>query len=275
MSLPASEHRIKVDDGEIVAIETGRGAPLVLLHGWPLDHRMFDYQVRELSERFRCIAIDRRGFGHSTAPPDMRCELHDIDALIEQLDLGPVHLLGVSQGARIALRYAVTRPERLRSLVLQGAVIDGFEVDESAGERIPVQRYAVLAKAGQLEFVVEHWLGHPMMTLPEDKPAEQQLVRTIIDDYKGSDLIAFDPSLYGFEEDVAGKLAATALPILVLTGSHETAARRAHEDEICRLAPNSRRVEFRDSGHLSNLTEPLSYNRVLSEFLSSIDSVAA
>ena len=77
-----TEHRIDVDGGTVFAVEIGSGTPLLMLHGWPLDHRMFDYQVDALSGAFRCIAIDRRGFGRSTAPPDMRREPGDIDRVL-------------------------------------------------------------------------------------------------------------------------------------------------------------------------------------------------
>ncbi len=269
------EHWIDVDGGQLFAVDTGSGAPVVMLHGWPLDHRMFTYQVAGLSDRFRCITLDRRGFGRSTAPPDMRRELHDIDRLADQLKLDPVHLLGVSQGGRIALRYAATRPGRLRSLVVQGAVVDGFEVDEPIDERVPVAKYAELARNGRLNEAVRAWREHPMMSLPDDRQTERRLIDLMLTAYEGRDLLDFDASHYAFTEDVISALSKLSLPVLVLTGRHETASRKAHEREILRRARNSSQVEFSDSGHLSNLTEPASYNRVVAEFLANVDSVAA
>ena len=69
------------------------------------------------------ITYDRRGFGRSEAQPDLRLELDDIDHILDALGFESTHLLGMSQGGRIAIRYAVTRSERLRSMILQGAVI--------------------------------------------------------------------------------------------------------------------------------------------------------
>ena len=52
------------------------GTALVLLHGWALDRRAWQPQFGELASRFRLVAIDRRGFGRSTAPPDLATEIH-------------------------------------------------------------------------------------------------------------------------------------------------------------------------------------------------------
>jgi pimeloyl-ACP methyl ester carboxylesterase len=269
------EHRIEVEGGTVFAVECGEGRPLAMLHGWPLDHRMFDYQVDALAKQFRCIAIDRRGFGRSTAPPDMRREPDDIDRILDALGIETTHLLGVSQGGRVALRYAATRPERLRSLLLQGAVVDGLDIAEPEAERVPVARYAEMAAAGHLDDVIADWLAHPMMSLPTGHDAEQRLLREIVGDYRGADLVHFEPAHYTFEIDVLEALATRSPPILILTGAHETLARKRHAQAICERAAECREIVFADSGHLSNLTEPHHFNRVVAEFLSTLDRRAA
>lgn len=260
------EHFIKLPDGVLFAVEVGQGHPLLMLHGWPLDHRMFNYQLQELARNFRIVAIDRRGFGRSTAPADMSRELDDIDRLLEQLDLGRLHLLGVSQGGRVALRYAATRPERLRSLLLQGAVVDGLDVPEPESERVPIEHYANLARMGRLEEVIEHWLRHPMMLLPENSISERRLLNDIVAEYSGMDLVNYDPQHYRFDEDVLTKLDASALPVLLLTGTLETEVRKAHAKEILARVVTSHEIVFGASGHLSNLTEPEAFNRAVTDF---------
>lgn len=260
------EHFIESGDGKLFAVEAGSGHPLVMLHGWPLDHRMFNYQLQKLAKNFRVVAIDRRGFGKSTAPADMSRELDDIDRLIEQLDLGRVHLLGVSQGGRVALRYAATRPERLRSLLLQGAVVDGLDVPEPESEQVPIGRYADLARMGRLEEVIDHWLKHPMMLLPESNITERHLLDDIVADYSGMDLVNYDPQHYQFDEDILTKLDASSLPVLLLTGALETDARKGHAKEILKRVVNSCEIVFGKSGHLSNLTEPEAFNRAVTNF---------
>jgi 3-oxoadipate enol-lactonase len=232
---------------------------------------MFGPQIESLAGEFRCIALDRRGFGRSTAQADMRREPDDIDRVLDELSLETAHLFGVSQGGRVALRYAATRPERLRSLLLQGAVVDGLDIDESPAERVPVAEFAALAADGRLDAVKTRWLAHPMMQLPAGHAAEEALLRQLITDYEASDLMSFEPSHYAFDADILRALADSNLPVLLLTGAGETNARKAHAEAIGRAARNCREILFEESGHLPNLTETGAVNAVIREFLLAVD----
>ncbi len=107
--------------------ERGEGAPIVLIHGWPLSHRMWEGQVNALAAAgHRCIAYDRRGFGESGRPAggfDYDTFASDLNDLITALDLRDVTLAGFSMGggevARYIGRYGTSR---VRGAILIGAV---------------------------------------------------------------------------------------------------------------------------------------------------------
>ena len=259
------ETRVDVEGGTLLVAESGDGPPLVMLHGWALDRRMFGPQVECLSGVFRVITFDRRGFGRSDAPPDLRLELDDIDRVLDALELDTMHLLGMSQGGRIAIRYAVTRGDRLRSLLLQGAVIDGFRAAEEEAERVPVAEYAALVRAGRLDDVRERWQRHPMMALGPQADGARELVKEIVAGYEGRDLVAHESSGYHFDIDVLAALQQLDVPTLVLTGRDETLARRRHAQELCRRIPVATEALI-DGGHLCNLVAPDAYNRAVREF---------
>lgn len=94
---------------EIFYQEYGTGKPVIFIHGWPLNHEMWEYQLTELPKHnLRCIAYDRRGFGKSDRP----WELYDYDTLasdlhelITQLKLTSVTLVGFSMGGGEVARY--------------------------------------------------------------------------------------------------------------------------------------------------------------------------
>lgn len=261
-----SSQLIDVSGGRLYVEVAGLGQPILLLHGWPLDHRMFQPQIKALAKRFRVIAPDRRGFGKSDANPDLRREVDDIDAVLDALGEDTTHLLGMSQGGRIALRYATTRPERVRSLLLQGAVIDGYDVAGSEDDGVPVAQYAELVANGRLDKVVDQWLQHPMMHLDEQHQSAQQLLREIMEEYRGLDLLNFDAASYAPANDVFTALSELPVPTLVLTGAEETPTRRAHAAALKSRIPDCHEVVFHSSGHLSNLTEPDRYNAAIIEF---------
>ena len=249
-------------------------ATILLLHGWPLDHRIFEPQVRYLERFFHVVAFDRRGFGRSEAPPDLSLELDDIDRILEALGLATVHLLGMSQGARIALRFAVTRAGRIRSMILQAPAIDGLALDEAAAERIPMEEFAMLARAGRLDEMRSRWLEHPMMALGARHARLRHRVEEIVASYQGKDLLDYSPARQNFRHDVLDSLSRLDRPCLVLSGAHETATRRAHARRLLDTMPRSREIVFRHSGHLSNLTEPKAYNRQVAAFCASVDRSA-
>jgi len=90
----------------------GQGAPVVLIHGWPLDHTMWEHQAIGLAKGgLRTIAYDRRGFGRSSRPYsgyDYDTLAADLNALLEELDLNNVTLVGFSMGGGEIARYIST-----------------------------------------------------------------------------------------------------------------------------------------------------------------------
>jgi pimeloyl-ACP methyl ester carboxylesterase len=269
---------VDVDGGRLRLHASGSGSSgestILLLHGWPLDHRIFAPQVRYLGQFFRVIAFDRRGFGCSEAPPDLHRELDDIDRILQATGLETVHLLGMSQGARIALRFAVTRPGRIRSLILQAPVVDGIVLEPTEAERIPMEEFAALARAGRLDEVRRRWLAHPMMALgPGHAPLERRL-EEIVADYQGEDLLEYSPGRHSFPHDVLARLSRLDKPCLILTGAHETATRREHARKLLESMPCAREIVFGHSGHLSNLVEAEAYNRQVAAFCAGVDEHA-
>jgi len=267
---PGVDHRIEVPGAVLAVADEGAGAPVVLLHGWPLDGRAFAPQRADLAVRYRVVTPDRRGFGRSTGRPCLAAELDDLDAVLDALALGPVHLVGMSQGGRVALRYAVTRPERLLSLVLQGAPVDGAPIDEPEHERIPFAEYQALARAGEFDALRAAWCAHPLMNLAAEPGRTRAAVETMLADYEGQDLVDFRPEDYAFDIDVDARLPTLGLPVLVVTGERESASRQAHAARICARVPDARHVVVSGAGHLCNLSAHEAYDAALATFLEQV-----
>lgn len=107
--------------------DLGDGPPVVLIHGWPLSHRMWESQVAALTAAgFRCIAYDRRGFGESeraTGGYDYDTFASDLNDLLVHLDLRGVTLAGFSMGGGEVARYIGRYgEERIAKAMLLGAV---------------------------------------------------------------------------------------------------------------------------------------------------------
>ncbi|MEQ1525010.1 MAG: alpha/beta hydrolase, partial [Aestuariivirga sp.] len=110
---------------------TGAGACVVLLHAGVADRRMWRTTCEALSGKFKCIAYDRRGFGDATSPDETFRSIDDLDAVIRQFGCERAHLIGSSQGGRIAIDYALAKPENVLSLVLVAPALSVAPVPSS------------------------------------------------------------------------------------------------------------------------------------------------
>jgi len=120
-------HFSSTDGTRIYFNDWGHGPAIVLIHGWPVDADMWEYQASSLVEAgYRVVAYDRRGFGRSEQPwqgYDYDTLSDDLDALIKTLDLKSVTLVGFSMGGGEVARYAARHGiGRLRSAALISAV---------------------------------------------------------------------------------------------------------------------------------------------------------
>lgn len=104
--------------------ELGNGVPLILLHGNGEDCEYFAHQMEPFARHFRVLAIDTRGHGQTPrgeAPFTIRQFAEDLLAFMDQLGIDRAHLLGFSDGGNIAMVFAMSHPERVGKLILNGA----------------------------------------------------------------------------------------------------------------------------------------------------------
>lgn len=115
------------------------GEPIVLVHGSCVDHREWDLVRRPLAERCRVTVYDRRGYSQSTSPSrstNAGEHAKDLESIVTVVGHGTAHIVANSSGAAIAIRFALLRPDLVRSLnihdpALTGLVADDFTAAES------------------------------------------------------------------------------------------------------------------------------------------------
>jgi pimeloyl-ACP methyl ester carboxylesterase len=122
------EHHVARVNGDIRLhyVRAGRGAPVILLHGWPQTWYMWRKVIPRLAAQYTVIAPDLRGFGQSSKPIDgydKRTVAEDIRQLAEQLGLGRVLLVGHDLGGPTAYAYACKSPETVRGLAILDVAI--------------------------------------------------------------------------------------------------------------------------------------------------------
>jgi len=268
MTFPVRPRRLplSVDGGEIgVWAQEDGGLPILFLHGWSLDHRIWGPQFDDDAlARHRLIAIDRRGFGSATAPPGLDREVADAVALLDHLAVRRAIVVGQSQAGRVALRLALDHADRVAGLVLVGSPVAGFHPLPKPGEDVPVDDYRRLVAAGRLDEMKRLWAGHPMLAA---RRGDAALTEAILRSYDGRDLLAPPPPP---GPDIAG-LGAIAVPSLVVTGDGDTAWRRLVGDAIAYALARGERAGIPAAGHLCNRDAPAAFNRLLARFAAVLD----
>jgi pimeloyl-ACP methyl ester carboxylesterase len=114
---------IQLEEVTLFYEKRGMGEPLILLHGNGEDHRTFNHAILELSETFTVYAVDSRNHGQSTMTDQFHYHVmaHDIEQMIEKLELNHVTIAGFSDGGILCLLIAATNPVWLKKIIVMGA----------------------------------------------------------------------------------------------------------------------------------------------------------
>jgi pimeloyl-ACP methyl ester carboxylesterase len=252
--------------GDLVVETTGRGEPVVLVHGWGVDRRMWAHQLPMLRKRFRVITYDRRGFGQSTCTADLEQESDDLEAILAYLRVQRVALVGMSQGGRVAIRLASSHPERVSALVLQGVSLEGLVPPPADGCMIPAAALGELVRSGDRNTLFNRLSGHALFDPgPRFTAARAELVE-MLRDYRGEDLLA-SAGPGGSIDGTVAQLGRIKAPTLVMSGSRETYWLRQVADYTARNIRGARRRVIRGGRHFVNMTHIAGYNACLLDFL--------
>ena len=243
--------------------DDGAGPPLVLIHGWLMDLTAWDAEQPVWSAHFRVLRMDRRGFGRSDGLPSFAGDADDVLALLDERGVERAALLGMSQGARVALDLAQRAPTRVSAVVLDGApALDGLPGGPWLQET-PLDRYRRLLAAEGLESLRTELAAHPLMQLHSREPAARQALAAMLARYTGVDLA--DPT--AAQPSPPADCAGLRLPVLVINGERDTPQRLAVGDALARLIPGATRKLVPGAGHLACLDAPAAYARIVSDFL--------
>src|SRR5882724_5696096 len=150
---------VDVDEGRLHYRVDGDGNPIVFLHGFGLDARMWDGEVESFAPEHAVVRYDLRGFGRSSLPTAPFTHVADLRTLMEQLGLARAHVVGLSMGGGVAIDFALTPPEMVRSLVLVDTIVGGFKWQENNED---MGAAWAAAKTGGLAAARAAWLGSPL-----------------------------------------------------------------------------------------------------------------
>ncbi len=244
----------------------GSGEPLVFIHGFTLDTRMWDPQFDEFAKRYRVIRYDARGFGRSGPITGPFSSADDLHALLEQLGVKQAYVVGLSMGGRYAIDFSLKYPATVRRLVLVDSGLGGQPVP---GVAKPIGLSIEAAKKGDMAEAKRLWLAHPLFVPASEQPQVAAELKRMVDDYSGWH---FAQGGLGAQEQplqppAAQRLGEIKAPTLVVVGARDLPDLLAIADKLAKEIPGARLAVIQNVGHMSNMEAPAEFNRVVLDYL--------
>jgi pimeloyl-ACP methyl ester carboxylesterase len=252
---------VEVEGGRLQWDCMGEGRPVVFLHGFTFDRRLWDPQVTALAPHARAVRYDLRGFGSSTAPIGPYRHIDDLRELLSRLNLERPVLVGLSLGANIALPYAIKHPETVAGLILASPGLPGYPWSVQR----PVEAVADYAMSHDVEQTKQFWLGHPTFASLSRYPVARIVVEDMVRDYSGWHWRSTDLQQSG--PDIRGGLPGLHVPTLVISGDLDVAGYREIAAVIATTVPKARLLRYPEGGHVMNLEQPERFSADVLEFV--------
>ncbi len=270
MTIGIDGRRIGFDDSG------GAGAPLVLLHGFPLDRTVWDPQMPALAGT-RVIRVDLRGCGESErsdGPALMEALAGDVAGVLDALRVERAALAGHSIGGYVALAFFRMYEERVAGLALV-ASHTAADASQAAAGAPPSQRElaagrddlaARLERENAMDAAIESYL--PRYLAPatyRDRPDVVERARAMM---ARQDPLGCAHLIRGMKERVASDdlLPDVRVPALAIAGAHDTYISPETLRATAAAMPNAAYVEIDEAGHLPQFEAPERTARALAEF---------
>jgi pimeloyl-ACP methyl ester carboxylesterase len=284
-SIDWREHQrwIVVDGAPVNTIALGPergdvGKPLVFVHGLSGSWPNWLEQLPVFAREHRVVALDLPGFGHSPMPAEklsIAGYARLLDGLLDRLEIDAAALVGNSMGGFVAAELAIAYPQRVERLVLVSAAGISTHQQRSTTHAVPALRRLervviaagawtasksdTVAKRARLRDLTLNVVARHPSRLPAALAAEQ---------LRGAGKPGFVQGLEAIVDyEIRERLGEIACPTLIVWGNSDRLINVRDADVFAELIPNSRKVVFADTGHVSMLERPDEFNALLAKFL--------
>ena len=245
---------------------TGSGDPLVLIHGFTLNHRMWDDQFEAFAQSYRVIRYDVRGFGKSAMPTDRNyAYADDLWALLDHLGTDHAHILGLSMGGGISIQFAEKYPDATDTLTLVGPALGIYEMSQIQSLNYAVQ--IAEAKESGIRAANEVLKSRYAFAPALERPEVATRLTQILDDYPGWHWVNDNP-MHSLDPPAQPDLHKISARTLVIIGGREQSQMFQNCAILQRRIRNARTVIIPGAGHITNMEEPETFNEAVLDFLS-------
>ena len=244
--------------------DEGAGKALMLVHGFPLDRRLWSGVAADLKE-FRVITVDLPGFGQSTLGKGFTIEsLADgLATLVESPKLGPLTLAGLSMGGYIAEAFASKYESSLDRLVLVDTKAEADNPQQKQGR----DKMIDMVRTGGSKAVADDMLGK--MLSPETIRTSPQLVRELRNMMEAVPPKTIEIALAALRDraDYVSVLQRLKVPVMIIVGKDDVIAPPSLAETMQKAAAGSKLEVIPAAGHLAPLEQPNAVADALRRFM--------
>lgn len=255
-----------VNGTEIFVQDQGQGTPVILLHGFPLDHRMWQSQMETLSANYRVLAPDFRGMGQSdlpVTPMSLTQYAQDILALMDELRIEKATLGGFSMGGYVAFALLRLAPERFSALILANT---RPEPDGQEGRKnrlnMAVSLYdkgAAAARDAMLPKLVTE-------ATHQEQPQLIDSLKVIMDSMPAEGLVHASIAM-AYRADSVDLLPTISVPTLVIAGEQDAIAPPDVMKSMADQIPGANFHVIPSASHITPMEKPEAFNDLVLAFL--------
>jgi pimeloyl-ACP methyl ester carboxylesterase len=241
---------------------SGAGDPLVFIHAFSVDRRIWEPQVAAFQNRFRVIRYDLRGHGRSAAPSGPSTSYEDLRSVLDALGINRATLVGLSAGTEVATDFALVYPDRVARLVLAAPGLGGYVLPPLTWAQGVFQA----AAAGDAERAATLWAETPIMAMRKNVAAASTVTSLVM---SNSRLWTFRRTEQRLSPPAIKRLSEIKCPVLVIVGDQDL----VHVKDVASLLTSgiagAKLVTVPGAGHIVNLDAPAPFNDAVAAFLNS------
>jgi YbgC/YbaW family acyl-CoA thioester hydrolase len=267
--LAGNLRRIAVNGVNLAVDVRGQGPAVLFIHGYPLDHRVWEHQLAHLDGCMR-IAPDLRGMGQSDAPDlgySMATYAEDLLALLNTLGVDRTVLCGVSMGGYIAFEILRRARDRVRALVLMNT---RAEADTPEGRKAR-DAAAAQAREGGAESIAASMLPRMLArTAPAENPALVERIKVMMEGTPVAGILGAISALRDRPDSTPLLPRLDGLPTLVVVGDDDQIAPQDRAQSLAEAIPGARLTVLPGAGHLSPVERPEEVTALMAEFLAGL-----
>lgn len=254
---------------ELATVDVGTGPVILFVHGFPLDHTMWQHQIDDLASDFRVVAPDLPGFGLSqpiSEPVSLSDYADSLALLLDQLEIDqPVVFCGLSMGGYIGWQFLRRYREKVAALVASDTRSAADDEKTARGRRVMASQVRTAGSASIAADMVKKLCSDH--TAAESPQTIEQLIEVI--SQTDSDSIAAAQLAMAERPDATPWLSEIDIPTLFVVGEDDVITPPAEMQKMADVVANSQIVQLEHAGHMAPLESPAAFNTALRNFLNS------